>query len=73
MSARKKNSKRQMTICRKTFSRECTDYVSFPIITLTGKWLKESGFKIGQVIDIECRKSKLIITVAENQRFDLED
>ncbi|HIC8645973.1 SymE family type I addiction module toxin [Elizabethkingia meningoseptica] len=73
MSARKKPSKRQMTICRKTFSRECTDYVSFPIITLTGKWLKESGFKVGQVVDIHYKTNKLVITIAETQRFDLED
>ncbi|MDE5487299.1 SymE family type I addiction module toxin [Elizabethkingia meningoseptica] len=62
-----------MTICRKTFSRECTDYVSFPIITLTGKWLKESGFKVGQVVDIHYKTNKLVITIAETQRFDLED
>ncbi|WP_338082128.1 SymE family type I addiction module toxin [Elizabethkingia meningoseptica] len=42
-------------------------------MTLTGKWLKESGFKVGQVVDIHYKTNKLVITIAETQRFDLED
>lgn len=73
MSTKKALSKRQMTFCSKRFSRENGKYVQFPTLTLTGKWLKESGFKIGQVVDIQYKKTQLIITVAEEQRFELKD
>ncbi|AQX51627.1 MULTISPECIES: SymE family type I addiction module toxin [Bacteroidota] len=69
MSAKKTFSKRQMTICRKGSSSG----VPYPVILLHGKWLKETGFKIGHVIDVQYKKTKLIITIAEKQRFDLED
>lgn len=71
MAANNKPSKRQMTICSKAFGRVRGCYVQFPIITLSGKWLRESGFKIGQVIDIHYDSGKLIITIAQEQRFDL--
>jgi len=61
---------RQMTICNKGFARESGRYVFFPIISLSGKWLQEQGFKGGQVIDITCEQGKLIITVAKEQRFE---
>ncbi|WP_078793004.1 SymE family type I addiction module toxin [Elizabethkingia meningoseptica] len=73
MSTKKRFSKRQMTLCGKTFSRISCNYVVFPVLTLTGKWLKESGFKVGQVVDIHYKTNKLVITIAETQRFDLED
>lgn len=73
MSTKKVLLKRQMTFCSKTFYRENGKIVRFPTLTLTGKWLKESGFKIGQVVDIQYEKTQLIITVAENQRFELKD
>ncbi|MCT3898611.1 type I addiction module toxin, SymE family [Elizabethkingia anophelis] len=58
-----------MTICRKCSASG----VSYPVILLHGKWLKETGFKIGHVIDVQYKKTKLIITIAENQRFKLDD
>lgn len=62
---------RQMTICNKGFVRENGRYVQFPLITLSGKWLKEHGFKAGQVIDIAYEEEcKLVITIAELQRFE---
>jgi len=62
--------KRQMTICSKSFARKENCYVYFPEIHLRGKWLQESGFKSGQVIDIACEDGKLIITIAKEQRFN---
>ncbi|WP_429773989.1 SymE family type I addiction module toxin [Agaribacillus aureus] len=38
------------------------DSVTFPEIRLTGKWLKELGFREGQEILIEQQQNKLIIT-----------
>ena len=73
MSTKKGLSKRQMTFCSKTFRRENGRYVKFPTLTLTGKWLKESGFKVGQVVDIQCKNTQLIITVADKQRFEFKD
>ncbi len=74
MSSSKKSTilqTRRLTICNKSFSRSSSDYyVYFPIISLSGKWLLECGFKSGHVIDIVCEDSKLIITIAKEQRFD---
>ncbi len=61
---------RQLTICNKSYARERDCYVFFPVITLSGKWLQKMGFKAGQVIDIACEDSKLIITIAQEQRFE---
>lgn len=58
-----------MTICGKS-GASC---VRYPVIILHGKWLKETGFKIGHVIDIQYQKKKLVITIAKNQRFELDD
>lgn len=58
-----------MTICNKYFRREKGNAI-FPDIRLCGKWLMESGFKGGHVIDIRCEDRKLVITLAEEQRFE---
>lgn len=60
---------RQMTICRKGFARGHQRYVFFPIISLSGKWLRGCGFKPGQVVNIACEDSRLVITIAKEQRF----
>lgn len=73
MATKKTLYRRQMTICSKSFSRENGCYVQLPVITLSGKWLRQTGFKIGHVIDIHYEYNKLIITVAENQRFDIKE
>jgi hypothetical protein len=66
-----KSNTRKMTICNKGFRRQKgRRYVSFPDIRLCGKWLMESGFKGGHVIDIACEDRKLVITLAEEQRFE---
>ncbi len=61
---------RQMTICNKSHARERGQYVYFPVISLSGKWLKEHGFKPGHVIDIVCEDRRIVITVAKEQRFE---
>lgn len=67
-----KNNTRKMTVCNKGFPRQRgRQYVSFPDdIRLCGKWLLESGFKGGHIIDIVCKNRRLIITLAEEQRFE---
>ncbi len=45
-------------------------YVFFPIISLTGKWLQQHGIEGGQVIDVTCHEGKLVITIAKEQRFE---
>ncbi|MGN6493018.1 MAG: SymE family type I addiction module toxin [Agriterribacter sp.] len=61
---------RQMTLCSRYFARSKNQYVRFPELVLRGKWLKETGFKTGHVVDIACENGKLVITVAKEQRFD---
>lgn len=62
--------KRRMTVCGKGFDRlsgqRC---VFFPSINLSGKWLRDSGFKIGHTADIVCEDGKLTITVSKEQRY----
>ena len=66
----KASKTRQLTICHKAFQRAYNGYATFPIIKLTGKWLKDSGFKGGQVIDVVCYDGRLVITIAKEQRFE---
>lgn len=37
--------------------------VKIPIIKLQGKWLKKLGFNEGQMVNIEQKNKKLIITI----------
>lgn len=39
-----------------------THFQSTPQIRLQGDWLKESGFSIGDTIQVVCKKNRLIIT-----------
>ena len=39
-----------------------TNFQSIPQIRLQGNWLKETGFSIGDNIQIVCQKDKLTIT-----------
>lgn len=41
-----------MTSSNKYFSKERFRYVNFPVITLSGKWLKDAVFKAEYVINI---------------------
>lgn len=33
-----------------------------PKIVLTGKWLEETGFPIGTILNVDCQPDKIIIT-----------
>ena len=61
-----------MTVCNKRFSRDLGACAAFPIIQLCGKWLRDSGFKAGHTIDINCQDGKIIITKSEEQRFNVK-
>jgi len=60
---------RQLTICNKYFARSHGSGVCFPVINLCGKWLRDAGFKSGQVINIRCENRRLVITVAKENKF----
>ncbi|MDN3673468.1 SymE family type I addiction module toxin [Flavobacterium branchiarum] len=63
---------RQLTICNKQGGRKNGKIVKLPIVVLSGKWLEESGFKPGHLIDVVCVDDcKLTITLAKEQRFDI--
>lgn len=63
-------SVRRITVYSQTFSRESRPTaIRFPKLHLCGKWLQDTGFKIGQVVDIACEKGKLIITIAQEQKY----
>jgi len=60
---------RRITVYSQTFSRESRPAsIRFPKLHLCGKWLQDTGFKIGQVVDIACETGKLIITIAQEQK-----
>jgi len=72
MAANKNKKKRRITICRKSVMDSYRIYKHYPSLHLSGKWLQENGFMIGQVVDILCEDNMLLITVAEEQRFNLK-
>ncbi len=37
-------------------------YKNTPTIILKGQWIKETGFEIGQEIEVKCEQNKLTIT-----------
>lgn len=41
-----------------------------PTIILKGKWLKEMGFDVGGLIQVECEDGKLIITSREPEMVE---
>ena len=41
-----------------------THFQSTPQIRLQGDWLKETGFSIGDNIQVVCKKNRLVITKA---------
>lgn len=42
--------------------RRYEDYKDTPTIIMKGEWLKEAGFDIGSLIQVECENGKLVIT-----------
>lgn len=52
----------------KVYSSSGYNYKNTPSIILKGDWLKESGFDIGGLIQVECENGKLIITQREEEK-----
>ena len=54
--------------------RRYEDYKDTPTIIMKGEWLKEAGFDIGSLIQVECTDGKLIITprVEADYRDDMD-
>ena len=46
------------------------NYKDTPTIILKGDWLKETGFDIGGLIQVECENGKLIITQREPEMVE---
>lgn len=46
------------------------NYKDTPTIILKGDWLKETGFGIGSLIQVECENGKLIITPREPEEVE---
>lgn len=71
-----KTKVRKLTVCSKRFPRMPAAlgyhnvYIDFPAILLTGKWLRDSGFRSGHVVDVACWEGRLVITLSEEQRFE---
>lgn len=49
----------------KVYNASGYQYKNTPTIILKGEWLKEAGFDIGNLIQVECADGKLIITPRE--------
>ncbi len=63
---------RKLTICNKYGGQKDGGAIRLPIVVLSGKWLEESGFKPGHLIDVVyVENCKLTITLAKKQRFDI--
>lgn len=51
----------------KVYEASGYNYKNIPSIILKGDWLKEAGFDIGGLIQVECENGKLIITQREEE------
>ena len=49
----------------KVYEASGYNYKRTPSIILKGDWLKETGFDVGGLIQVECENGKLIITPRE--------
>ena len=49
--------------------RRYEDYKDTPTIIMKGEWLKEAGFDIGSLIQVECTEGKLVITPREEASY----
>ena len=54
----------------KVYESSGYNYKSTPSIILKGDWLKETGFDIGGLIQVECENGKLIITPRETEMVE---
>jgi len=65
MKRRSKQSKRVIMAARWRKGRN--GYELVPWLTLSGKWLGESGFEIGEILRVTWRERLLVIEVAEDE------
>lgn len=54
----------------KVYEASGYNYKRTPSIILKGDWLKESGFDVGSLIQVECENGKLIITPREEEAVE---
>ncbi|RQO30972.1 hypothetical protein DBR32_09700 [Taibaiella sp. KBW10] len=65
-----KPATRRITICSKSYNRFGSRNTPYPVLRLGGKWLQDSGFKIGHVVDIICEKGRLTNAIAKEQKYE---
>lgn len=53
---------RTLKVYSKYFQRRYGKHVNLPYIRLTGRWLEESGFKIGEYVRVANESNRIIIT-----------
>ena len=63
---------RNLKVCYRSVTRQGSgfrayDYARVPSITLSGKWLEQLGFGIGDAVQVECSDGRLVITKAEEE------
>ena len=54
----------------KVYEASGYNYKRTPSIILKGDWLKETGFYVGGLIQVECENGKLIITPREEEEVE---
>jgi toxic protein SymE len=59
---------RKLKVYSKYQARAYGKAATIPEIRLLGKWLDRLGFKEGQMVTIDQKKNKLIITVDKEQK-----
>jgi hypothetical protein len=65
MKRRTKQSKKVKMAAR--WRKGGNGYELVPWLTLSGKWLGENGFEIGEILKVTCRERLLVIEVAEDE------
>jgi toxic protein SymE len=57
------STKRQIKVYQKYIARPLCSSVIMPEIRLTGKWLQKLGFHCGQLILVEQKSKRIVITL----------
>ncbi|MGE9313613.1 SymE family type I addiction module toxin [Niabella sp. CJ426] len=57
----------RMGICSPSYVPFKSRRLPHPVIRLAGEWLQESGFSIGQVVEIACEPGRITISLARAQ------
>lgn len=60
--------KRVLRISETTQQRTFSNNVHVPFIRISGQWLKKNGFDIGDQIEVEASRKKLVITLVPKKR-----